>query len=143
MGNEQEPGAQRRADNLRPAALAQHHQTGGQNQQFKVKPGAKIGGKDAAAEAVAQHQQQAAHAVQFPGPQIHRKIFVRCLPGQKMAHRIVVLEVAVHDLVAGVKVGVQSVDARQPRQDHQNQHPGKDTFEGLFQDSGSPFPVQR
>ena len=143
MGDHQEPGTQGGADSHGAAAAAQHHQTGGQHQQFKVEPGAEVGGKHAAAETVAQHQQQSAHAVQFPRPQVDRKVLVRGLPGQQMPHRVVVLEIAVHDLVAGVVVGFQPVNSRQPRQNGQDQHPGKDSFQGMFQDSGSPFPVQR
>ena len=106
------------------AGAAHDHHADRQHQHLEVEPGAEAGGKHAAAEAVAQHQQQRADAVQFPGPQVDGEVPVGDLAGQQVPHRVVVLEIPVGDLVLDVIAGCQPAHGRQAGQQDQQHQPG-------------------
>ena len=124
--------AQRQRCRAGRTGSADDHQADRQHQQLKIEPGAKVCGKHAAAKAVAQHQQQTAHAVQLARTKVDGKITIRYLPGQQVAHRVIILEVAVHDLVPDLIIGGKTAHCGKPGQHQQQKQPRCCAFELLF-----------
>jgi len=77
-------------------------------------------------------QQQTAHAVQLARTKVDGKITIRYLPGQQVAHRVIILEVAVHDLVPDLIIGGKTAHCGKPGQHQQQKQPRCCAFELLF-----------